>query len=166
MSIEPYGIAWNFVVESNHIEGIIRAPTGAELSEFDRFMALDEVTIEDMEHFVKVYQPDARLRTRRGMNVHIGLHVPSPGGPHIRAALKIILRHAVKEQKFVTKDQPHNAYWTHIAYERLHPFTDGNGRSGRMLWAWQVQPQKQKRLLSFLHALYYQTLSQCPPLKD
>lgn len=155
------GYAYQFVVESNHIEGINRAPTGAELAEFDRFMALDEVTIEDMEQFVRVYQPDARLRSQHGMNVHIGLHVPPSGGPHIRAALKNILRKAAKFQPLVTTWKPDNAFWTHITYEHLHPFTDGNGRSGRMLWCWQMQPQNHKRLLSFLHAFYYQALSQC-----
>lgn len=43
----------------------------------------------------------------------------------------------------------------HIAYEMLHPFTDGNGRSGRMLWAWQMRNFP----LDFLHTFYYQTLN-------
>lgn len=159
------GYAYEFVVESNHIEGIDRAPTGEELTEFHRFMALTTVTVEDMEHFVGVYQPDARLRDQIGLDVHIGLHVPPAGGPKIRPLLKQILKNALREQPFVTAERPDCAFWTHLAYEHLHPFTDGNGRSGRMLWCWQVQPQKQKRLLSFLHHFYYQTLAQSRPLR-
>ena len=48
---------------------------------------------------------------------------------------------------------------THVEYETLHPFTDCNGRSGRMIWLWQML--KQDRLvagLSFLHSWYYSSL--------
>ena len=46
-------------------------------------------------------------------------------------------------------------------YETLHPFMDGNGRSGRILWAWQMIEHNIAPGLSlgFLHAYYYQTLA-------
>ena len=46
----------------------------------------------------------------------------------------------------------------HVQYERLHPFTDGNGRSGRALWAWQMMRRREGLALGFLHRFYYQTL--------
>ena len=45
------------------------------------------------------------------------------------------------------------------AYEMLHPFMDGNGRSGRALWAWMMLRLGQDPFaLLFLHRFYYQTL--------
>lgn len=133
-----------FVTESNRIEGIVRKPTRAELDEHERFMALKVVTVEEMERFVKVYQPDAVLRDRPGLNVRVGGYVPPPGGPEIRERVKALLECC----------QNIGPHWTHLEYETIHPFTDGNGRSGRMLWAWQMREYP----LGFLHHFYYQTL--------
>lgn len=133
-----------FIAESNRIEGILREPTKQEVEEFERFMSLDIVTITDLAQFVRVYQPGAKLRDKKGMNVRVGNHVPLDGGPLVRSRLEGIL------------DRCHTsgAYHTHIEYETLHPFTDGNGRSGRVLWAWQMQEFP----LGFLHHFYYQAL--------
>ena len=51
-----------FVDESNKIEGIVREPLIKEVDELLRFLKLDTITVEELERFVKVYQPDARLR--------------------------------------------------------------------------------------------------------
>lgn len=57
-------------------------------------------------------------------------------------------------------------YVVHHAYESLHAYTDGNGRSGRALWLWGMrrlyrgQTLKFDRVLriGFLHCWYYQSL--------
>lgn len=135
---------YSFVVESNRIEGILRPPTQDELDEHDRFMALAVITVEELQKFVGVYQPDARLRDMPGLNVRVGSHIPPPGGPHIPEALAHLLSNM-------------GTPWeTHVEYETLHPFTDGNGRSGRAIWAWQMMDVGHP--LGFLHHFYYQSL--------
>lgn len=139
-----------FVRESNRIEGILRKPTKAELAMTEVFLALRAPTVLDVESLVRVYQPDALLRCLPGLNVRVGDHIAPPGGPAIIDALRDILA------RLPTADP-----WSlHVEYETLHPFTDGNGRSGRALWAWQMVRRYDGGLaLGFLHRFYYQTLA-------
>jgi hypothetical protein len=136
-----------FIAESNKIEGIIREPTEPEVKALMDFYFLDEITIEDLEKFVKIMQPDARLRDEYGLDVRVGMYIPPLGCPEMRDKLRDILT-KVNEHKC-------NSYQAHIMYEKLHPFTDGNGRSGRALWLWIEKDMT----LGFLHRFYYQTLN-------
>ncbi len=81
----------------------------------------------------------------------MGNHRPPPGGLSIRAKLKGILKGVANEV---------HPFRVHLAYETLHPFMDGNGRSGRALWAWQMLKKYGPDALSlgFLHRFYYQSL--------
>jgi hypothetical protein len=139
-----------FIEESNAIEGIYETVVPRDVEVLQAFLAHKLVTVEALVAFVGHFQPDARLRDEVGLNVRVGVHVPPPGGPEILKQLDVIMRN-------VRISAP--MYDVHVAYETLHPFTDGNGRSGRALWAWQAvrgpYPQLQ---LGFLHAWYYQSL--------
>ena len=135
--------------ETNLIEGITREPTGAEMAAHLDFLLLPKVEIRDLENFVNIYQPNAVMRTRVGWNVQVGNHTPPKGGPHITEQLQALLDEA-------NLIQGSNEAWNiHLQYETLHPFTDGNGRSGRMLWYWMMGHNSG---LGFLHTFYYQTL--------
>jgi hypothetical protein len=143
--------AASFVRESNRIEGIHRDPTREEVQEHVRFVNLSRVSERDLQRFVSVYQPGKMLRTESGMDVRVGSHIAPPGGPDILPALRGILARTWDAR---VGNRALVAYETHVAYETLHPFMDGNGRSGRALWAWCMQ----RYPLSFLHHWYYQTL--------
>ncbi len=145
------------VMESNRIEGIARSPTKAEIDEHERFVALETVTLTDLITFVFIYQPDARLRDQDGLNVRVGSYYPPRGGPHIRERTTELLHRA--------NHVPELAWDIHVAYETLHPFTDGNGRSGRALWYWCMRKNEKHTMasLGFLHAFYYQTLREVRP---
>lgn len=143
----------DFQTESNRIEGIhiVRA---VEIDALQALLVVDRLRIEDLAAYVKVIQPDARLRATPDVpGVRVGNHVAPPSGPKLMRDLSMLLdgvnlganaSHALK------------AHEAHCIYETLHPFTDGNGRSGRALWLWM---RKGHAPLGFLHQFYYDTLS-------
>lgn len=154
MTTQPSAIRLErFLAESNAIEGITRRPTSLEIEATAEFLQSPTITTADLDSLVSIYEPGAKLRRGHRMNVRVGRYTAPPGGTRIRVALLIILRDIC-----AGATSPFDA---HIAYEKLHPFTDGNGRSGRALWAWQMcrldHPWERDRL-SFLHRFYYQTL--------
>ena len=138
---------YKFVKESNRIENILRAPTEAELEAASIFMKLGKIKVQDLNTFVSIYEPGASLRDKSGMNVKIGNYYPLAGGPYVEEKLRDTLWEANSGQC--------TAYFIHRKYENLHPYTDCNGRSGRMLWAWQMGEIPP---LGFLHTWYYQSL--------
>ncbi len=135
-----------FLAESNAIEGMNWEASATEFAAFDKFMKLKDIMITDLCELVQAFQPDAKLRTITGMNVRVGNYYPPLGGMHILYSLDDLLVQINAE-----KISPYEA---HVKYETLHPFTDGNGRSGRMIW-WKMMKGSN---LSFLHSWYYQSL--------
>lgn len=139
----------DFVRESNRIEGILRMPWTLEVDAHRQFLEQTRIGICDLGGFVDQIEPGARLRDKIGLNVRVANHTPPPGGPEIVAELEKLL------ERITAGLDPYSA---HHEYENLHPFTDGNGRSGRVLWLWQIGGIKQAPL-GFLHHWYYKSLS-------
>lgn len=140
----------SLVAESNRIEGILRPPTDAEVNATQDFVIGPRPTVETVSELAVIFAgARAKLRDRKGMDVRVGDYRPPVGGPEIRERLERLL---------LTIDDS-EPWLTHIEYESLHPFIDGNGRTGRALWAWQMWRWSRETLeLNFLHAFYYQTL--------
>jgi hypothetical protein len=147
--MEPFTLL-DFIRESNRIEGIVRKVLPTERCAANTFLASAAIGIEHMEMLVSAFQPDACLRSQAGMDVRVGRYTAPPGGKNIVADLEMLLH-------FVNSRQM-DAYKAHLRYEMIHPFTDGNGRSGRMLWLWQIGGIENAPL-GFLHHFYYQTLA-------
>ena len=149
------GVEWlrKFVEESNKIEGILREPTEDEVKAHEQLLQLEKLEITHLEEFVKVVAPGNILRNKKGLDVYVGNHVPPPGGPEIQTELLKLL--------YAVNNKEVDPYQSHHLYETLHPFTDGNGRSGRAVWLWQMQQRHELNRvagLGFLHEFYYQTL--------
>lgn len=142
-----------FVEESNRIEGIIRKPTATEVLAHETFLSIKPLANIDLEVLVDNLAPGHVIRKDVGRNVRVGGHIAPAGGGDIPIRLHGILARA---------NALDNAHSVHCDYEMLHPFTDGNGRSGRALWLWIMlrkgdDPWALGR--GFLHTFYYQTLS-------
>ena len=141
--------AW--VTESNMIEGIHRPPTDEEIDAHVEFLS-KPVTIESLQELVSVCAPGHVLRDRRGLNVRVGNHIAPPGGPDIPVQLQEII-----------DNKKADPYTRHQLYEQLHPFTDGNGRSGRALFLHDLNRLSGTKFetpgISFLHMFYYNSLS-------
>jgi hypothetical protein len=159
----------NFIRESNKIEGIMRQPRRWEIDAMKAFLELDFLTVADIQNIVNAFQQGAELREHYGMNVWIG-GKEKLGGPEIRPALEDILNRANAYktnrrsyrgslEKFEIARAEHVHPWqVHCSYEYLHPFMDGNGRSGRAIWAWMHGGQSTEFIRGFLHSFYYETL--------
>lgn len=139
---------FKFIKESNMIEGI-QSVSDSDITAHVKLIKLEEITVDDLREFVSAIQPGAVLRDLPGMDVRVGSHYPPLGGPKIKEDLELLFR----EIKYLP---PYNF---HIRYETLHPFTDGNGRSGRALWLWaMLNNTGDYPPLGFLHTWYYQSL--------
>lgn len=153
MMVEPE-ILVPFLRESNKIEGILREPTAEEIVGTQVFLRLSKLTLTPLTDLVYIYA-GATLRRHHGMDVRVGNHIPPRGGPHVEARVIALLDDL--------NDGLLDAYRAHLAYENLHPFMDGNGRSGRTIWLWKMlrsgsRAEDQALRLGFLHTFYYQTL--------
>ena len=145
-----------FVRESNRIEGIHRDPLDAEIEAHLSLLDCKRITQHGLRAFVQIVA-GAPLRDKPGLDVYIGNHRPPIGGPHVPEALDKILQGV--------NDKNANPYTVHAKYETLHPFMDGNGRSGRALWLYMMVRRgytgfdRHGNNTGFLQIWYYQSLS-------
>ncbi len=147
MTIRPFTLR-DFVRESNRIEGIGTTTRKQVWAHEDFLSQWDGKSIEPIQTLVNsLTRHNGPLRSEPGMDVVVGKHRPPLGGPDIPIQLTQLL-----ERRSIL-----SAHTLHNLYETLHPFMDGNGRSGRAIWLWKMGGIEGAPL-GFLHHYYYQTL--------
>lgn len=147
-TIQKAGILlWQFAEESNKIEGIHRAQEHDDAAlRLVAFLKLEYLTVGDLNAF----NTAGKLRDTAGMDVRVGGHRPISGGTYMLELVEELLDGVVEEN---------HPYQVHQEFETLHPYTDGNGRTGRAIWLWQMVNQRDYNMsLGFLHTYYYQSL--------
>lgn len=140
----------DFITESNAIEGINTAISLDQFSKVKAFLNLPSVRLEDIYNIVNIFQPDAKLRELPGMDVEVGDYVAPKGGFDIKIQLGDVLE--------MTNYNVLSPFANHRTYQIIHPFMDCNGRSGRLLWLWQIINYNHEYAGSFLQTFYYQAL--------
>lgn len=155
----PKSNLYLFAKESNEIEGIKTAKAHQIHAEaLEEFLKETHLTVPILERFVKKIQPNARLRTLATDRVRVGNHIP-PVPPVCIVQLEELLKE-INDFKFSDESPDKFAWHAHNQYETIHPFMDGNGRSGRAIWLWFMRAEFNWNFqLSFLHMYYYQTLA-------
>jgi len=149
---------YRFAQESNEIEGI-----KDELSHVRhkkalvKFITQPEIKVVDLCTFVKTIEPRVVLRQHDYQAVYIA-NQQGLRGTLVTLALEDLLERIQNKQI--------NCFQAHMEYETIHPFTDGNGRSGRALWLWQHIKHDVWPNLSFKHAFYYETFEFYRQIKD
>lgn len=117
----------------------------------ERFLYEDPLTIQSLVDFVRYVEPTAELRTKPGQNVVVYAHEAMKGGEQVKRALITLLEQANADKR-PPRVRSFDYYWKYLY---LHPFTDCNGRSARVLWAKLAEGISQD---GFLGEFHYQAL--------
>lgn len=143
-----------FIAESNRIEGIFREPTAAEENAHWTLLEQPLMSVSVLNAFQSVIAPGNSLRDLFGLDVRVGNYIAPAGGPGIVRQL----RKLCEDVNRIGAEE--GAWRCHVRFEVLHPYMDGNGRTGRALWAWAMKAIGHDPFaLPFLHRFYYQTLA-------
>lgn len=123
-----------FIKESNEIEGInSKNALATSLKAWNYIEKQDEITHEVIKETHKLILKDRQPEIAgkyRDRQVAVGQSVP-PSASKVPEEMDSLL-------SWSPEDALEAIEW-HISFEQIHPFADGNGRIGRMIYLWHCK---------------------------
>lgn len=149
---------YKFAVESNEIERYYdESRHDHHHLALKEFLQLKEIAISSLQKFVGSIEIGAVLRTEHWHKVKIGgRRAPLP---KVSAGL---LQELLNKINLKPNNKTISPFEAHAEYEYIHPFMDGNGRSGRAIWLWmmlRIYSWESVFSYSFLQQYYCQSLN-------
>lgn len=140
-----------FALESNHIEGENSFTEGQLKAVLDAQAMSGHLSLMNLEAIKdwhrKCFAPASWAGKWRDCQVYIGNHIPIPP-EQVPLAMK----------EFIQDFPDMDSWEAHNAFEKIHPFQDGNGRIGRLIWLCKAIEEGYNYQIPFLQKYYYQTL--------
>jgi Fic family protein len=128
--------AREFLRESNAIEGVFDDDSLEEAEvAFEYLMSRDKMTAEVVKKTHKLLMVNQRTlrETQKGRYRTIPVYI---GGREAMSASRIKSEISIWCEAMNSVNPTHGWELLHIIYEKVHPFVDGNGRTGRMFLNW------------------------------
>lgn len=140
-----------FAMESNRIEGegsFTEGQLGA-VFEAEKMAGCDSIFVLEriLDWHNMSFEGKEWAGGWRDCQVYIGGHTPIPP-EHIEVAM----------EEWIDKFPFMDAWEAHNSFEKIHPFQDGNGRLGRLIWLTKAISEGYYYEIPFLQMYYYQTL--------
>jgi Fic family protein len=138
-----------FMIDSNAIEG----ETGLNPNDLAAARAFLSIPISE-KSLLECHRSLAEHLTvpwagrYRDCNVRVGDYVAPPF-----EKVPGLMRQFFRAQRHL------DSWKTHCRFEKIHPFRDLNGRTGRLIWLHKALDEGYTGGIGFLHKFYYQTLA-------
>jgi Fic family protein len=131
-----------FLHESNAIENVHSEKADEKcLSAWNWLRQQDELGHEEVKESHRRIMEDRQPEMAgeyRDCEVYIGNHIP-PAPNQVQPRMDELLSWTPKS--------PYEAVSWHIGFEQIHPFVDGNGRAGRLLYIAQMHKLEEEPIL-------------------
>ena len=137
-----------FAMESNRIEGENSCSYDQIKAVLIAYELNEDLTLCDILNLHSKCFKAGWAGRWRDCQVNIGGHIP-PTASEVPRLM----------EEWYAKWPNMDSWEAHNTFEAIHPFQDGNGRLGRLIWLAKAKGEGYRFQRGFLHQYYYQTLT-------